>query len=59
MEEQKEKYGIRVVCISDTHNQHQKLTIPDGDILIHGGDFTNFGRVEGTSISVISIISED
>lgn len=28
----------RIVCISDTHNQHRALKIPAGDILIHAGD---------------------
>lgn len=32
---------IRIVCISDTHNQSPKL--PPGDILIHAGDLTNQG----------------
>lgn len=32
---------IRIVCISDTHNQTPKL--PAGDILIHAGDLTNQG----------------
>ncbi|XP_022111965.1 metallophosphoesterase MPPED2-like isoform X1 [Acanthaster planci] len=38
--------AVRFVCISDTHNQAARLlpTIPDGDILIHAGDFTNIGR---------------
>lgn len=36
---------MRIVCISDTHNQHNTLLIPDGDILIHSGDFCTFGRV--------------
>lgn len=31
---------MRIVCISDTHGYHQKLTIPHGDILIHAGDLT-------------------
>ena len=26
---------IRIVCISDTHGQHAKLIVPDGDVLIH------------------------
>ncbi|RXW16354.1 hypothetical protein EST38_g9499 [Candolleomyces aberdarensis] len=34
--------AIRVVCISDTHNSHNKQPpLPEGDILIHSGDFTN------------------
>lgn len=28
----------RVVCISDTHNQHTDLVLPMGDVLIHSGD---------------------
>lgn len=32
---------VRIVCISDTHNQTPKL--PQGDILIHAGDLTNQG----------------
>ena len=35
----------RFVCISDTHNRTDRLDypIPDGDVLIHAGDFTNYG----------------
>lgn len=29
---------IRVVCISDTHNEHESLRLPRGDLLIHAGD---------------------
>jgi 3',5'-cyclic AMP phosphodiesterase CpdA len=32
----------RIVCISDTHNRYD-FPIPDGDILIHAGDFSNTG----------------
>jgi predicted phosphohydrolase len=35
-----------IVCISDTHTFHDKLDIPDGDILIHGGDCTFKGNPE-------------
>lgn len=31
---------MRVVCISDTHELHRKITVPDGDLLIHAGDIT-------------------
>ena len=34
---------VRLVCISDTHTAHRTLTIPPGDILVHSGDFTNYG----------------
>jgi Icc-related predicted phosphoesterase len=36
----------RLVLISDTHTYHDKLTIPDGDILIHAGDLTRRGALE-------------
>lgn len=36
----------RVVCISDTHQQEEKLVVPDGDILIHAGDITYNGSLE-------------
>ncbi|EOA82974.1 hypothetical protein ACJQWK_04712 [Exserohilum turcicum] len=35
---------IRVVCLSDTHNQIPEH-VPDGDVLIHAGDMTNDGSV--------------
>jgi Icc-related predicted phosphoesterase len=41
---QSSKQTIRVVCISDTHELHRELDIPPGDILIHAGDFTLFGK---------------
>jgi 3',5'-cyclic AMP phosphodiesterase CpdA len=34
---------MRVVLISDTHNQHDGLELPDGDLLIHAGDFSGRG----------------
>jgi Icc-related predicted phosphoesterase len=34
---------VRIVCISDSHGQHAKLRVPDGDMLIHAGDFMAFG----------------
>lgn len=37
------KQPIKVVCISDTHDQ--TVEVPDGDILIHAGDLTNAGTV--------------
>ncbi|TKR87180.1 hypothetical protein L596_011625 [Steinernema carpocapsae] len=38
---------VRFVCISDTHEKlHEILPlVPDGDVLIHAGDFTNYGDV--------------
>ncbi len=37
---------MRVVCISDTHNQHDKLDLGGGDVLIHAGDSTMNGTPE-------------
>jgi len=41
---EKKPEHVRVVCVSDTHNQESKLEIPDADILIHAGDFTMKGE---------------
>jgi predicted phosphodiesterase len=35
---------LKAIVISDTHSLHDDLTLPDGDILIHCGDWTNRGR---------------
>ena len=34
---------MRIVAISDTHMQHERVELPYGDILIHAGDFSNRG----------------
>ncbi len=34
---------MRLVLISDTHNQHPRLVLPPGDLLVHAGDFTMRG----------------
>lgn len=36
--------AVSVVCISDTHNS--QLAVPDGDVLIHAGDLTQFGTLQ-------------
>lgn len=36
----------RIVCLSDTHNLHDQINVPNGDILIHAGDSTNRGTAE-------------
>lgn len=36
--------SLRIVCVSDTHELHRSLVVPSGDVLIHAGDFTFFGR---------------
>ncbi|MDJ0837587.1 MAG: metallophosphatase domain-containing protein [Acidobacteriota bacterium] len=36
---------MKFVCLSDTHNQHRYLNVPDGDVLIHAGDFCGKGTL--------------
>ena len=35
---------MRIVAISDTHNRHQSLVLPEGDMLIHAGDVSSQGK---------------
>lgn len=39
---------MKIVCLSDTHNCNEEITVPDGDILIHSGDAT----IRGTEYEV-------
>ena len=34
---------MRIVCLSDTHCLQNHFKVPDGDVLIHAGDFCNTG----------------
>lgn len=34
---------MRIVCISDTHGHHTRITVPPGDVLIHAGDLSDTG----------------
>jgi predicted phosphodiesterase len=36
---------VRIVCISDTHERHAQITLPDGDLLICAGDVTANGNL--------------
>ena len=42
------KFKIRFVCISDTHDYTTNMEhpVPNGDILIHAGDFSRRGRID-------------
>lgn len=40
---------VKLVCISDTHNMLDRMNIPDGDILVHAGDFTMKGTIPEVS----------
>jgi Icc-related predicted phosphoesterase len=31
---------MKICCISDTHNKHNDIHVPECDLLIHAGDFT-------------------
>ncbi len=35
---------MKIVCISDTHDQHDDLILPKGDVLIHAGDVSSQGK---------------
>lgn len=37
---------LRLVIVSDTHNYIDRIPMPEGDILIHCGDFTVYGKDE-------------
>jgi Icc-related predicted phosphoesterase len=34
---------MKFVCISDTHGQHDEVTLPPGDVLLHAGDVSPKG----------------
>lgn len=35
---------LRLVLLSDTHQRHREVGLPDGDVFIHAGDFTMFSE---------------
>jgi len=37
---------MKIVCLSDTHQQHRKLSVPAGDLLIYAGDATMNGSLD-------------
>jgi len=37
---------VKIICISDTHGDHESVGLPDGDVLIHAGDITGHGSKE-------------
>lgn len=36
---------MRIIAISDTHEKHAKVKVPEGDVLICAGDFTYQGHI--------------
>jgi len=50
LDPEKDPNVIRILAISDTHSKHGRIIpafegIPEADILVHGGDFTNVGTL--------------
>ncbi|SFX55518.1 metallophosphatase domain-containing protein [Marinospirillum alkaliphilum] len=37
---------MRLVLVSDTHGRHEELVLPEGDCLIHAGDFSSGWQLE-------------
>lgn len=37
---------MKIVAISDTHTLHQHVQVPEGDVLVHCGDWTNRGDLD-------------
>ena len=35
---------MRIVFVSDTHGMHREVSVPDGDVFVHCGDFTKNAR---------------
>ena len=36
---------MRLVCVSDLHGLYPGITLPEGDVLVCAGDFTNYGEL--------------
>jgi Icc-related predicted phosphoesterase len=36
---------MRIVTLSDTHNRHDEIVVPAGDLLVHAGDLTGCGTL--------------
>jgi len=37
---------MKIIVISDTHNKHHNINMPDGDMIICAGDITNCGNIK-------------
>lgn len=37
---------MKLVLMSDTHELHDQVQVPDGDVLVHAGDFTMVGEIK-------------
>jgi Icc-related predicted phosphoesterase len=45
--------SLRLVCLSDTHGLHRQVRVPEGDVLIHAGDITDFFAPPGQSLEML------
>lgn len=36
---------MRLVAMSDTHSLHSQIVVPDGDVVVHAGDYTGVGSL--------------
>ena len=45
----------RFVCISDTHSR--RTPVPPGDVLLHGGDLSSWGRVQNLEKTITWLAS--
>lgn len=34
---------MKFIAISDTHGKHRALILPQGDAIVHAGDFCHYG----------------
>lgn len=34
---------MKIIALSDTHSLHDRIKVPNGDVLVHAGDFCNSG----------------
>jgi predicted phosphohydrolase len=38
--------SVSFLCLSDTHNKHDQLKLPEADVLLHAGDWSMMGYQE-------------
>ena len=38
--------SLKICCLSDTHQHHKKIKVPECDMIIHAGDFTYHGELD-------------
>ena len=48
---------MKIVVIADTHGLHDQVRVPDGDMLIVAGDFTNTGKSTQVSRAAVWLSS--